>query len=135
MSTETSRIAAVPNSAHVRVSRGPLVGPVLTRVVAMIAARADCPVDRLEEALLVTDAFAAHAPAHALSGHVEMLVASHEGAMDLSVGPFAADGASVVLREAQVPGLGNVVERLADEVRVVTDEAGERLVATIAFRK
>jgi hypothetical protein len=64
-----------------------------------------------------------------------MLVASHEGAMDLSVGPFAADGASVVLREAQVPGLGNVVERLADEVRVVTDEAGERLVATIAFRK
>ena len=34
------------------VASGPLVGPVLRRVVGMLAARADLPLDRLDDAVL-----------------------------------------------------------------------------------
>ena len=58
------------NEAIVRVVNGPLVAPVLSRVVGMLAARAQCPVDRLDDALLVADAIAAHTQTHTTDGHV-----------------------------------------------------------------
>ncbi len=36
------------NQATMVVRNGPLLGPVLTRVIGMLAARAQCPIDRLE---------------------------------------------------------------------------------------
>ena len=48
----------------VSIAAGPLVGPVLRRVVGMLAARADLPLDRLDDAVLVADLIAARAPAH-----------------------------------------------------------------------
>ena len=47
------------NEAVVRIRSGPLVGAVLGRVVGMLAARAQCPIDRLDDAILLTDAVAA----------------------------------------------------------------------------
>ena len=58
----------------VQIRSGPLVGAVLSRVVGMLAARAQCPIDRLDDALLVTDAVAAHAPARSKDGHVQVAV-------------------------------------------------------------
>ena len=43
----------------VSIASGPLVGPVLRRVVGMLAARADLPLDRLDDAVLVADLIAA----------------------------------------------------------------------------
>ena len=40
---------------RVSIAAGPLVGPVLRRVVGMFAARADLPLDRLDDAVLVAD--------------------------------------------------------------------------------
>ena len=57
-----------PNEARLVVRNGPLVGAVLSRVVGMLAARALCPIDRLDDALLVTDAIAAHAGDYTLNG-------------------------------------------------------------------
>ena len=57
---ETRRRAATT----VSIVAGPLVGPVLRRVVGMLAARADLPLDRLDDAVLVADLIAARAPAH-----------------------------------------------------------------------
>ena len=51
---------------------GPLVGPVLRRVVGMLAARADLPLDRLDDAVLVADLIAARAPAHVAGGRVDV---------------------------------------------------------------
>ena len=39
----------------VSIASGPLVGPILRRVVGMLAARADLPLDRLDDAVLVAD--------------------------------------------------------------------------------
>jgi len=89
---------------------------VLGRVVGMLAARAQCPIDRLDDAMLLTDAVAAHAPAHTTDAHVQVVVAADEGGLELRVGALARDGANELLADAELPGVGNVFTRVADEV-------------------
>jgi hypothetical protein len=104
------------NEAAVSVRKGPLVGPVLGRVVGMLAARAQCPIDRLDDAMLLTDAVAAHAPAHTAEAHVHVVVAASEGGIELRVGALSRDGVQGLLADADLPGVGNVFKRIADEV-------------------
>ena len=77
--------AATGNEAVVRIRSGPLVGAVLGRVVGMLAARAQCPIDRLDDAILLTDAVAAHAPVHAREAHVCVVVAADDERLELRV--------------------------------------------------
>jgi len=115
------------NEASVSIRKGPLVGPVLGRVVGMLAARAQCPIDRLDDAMLLTDAVAAHAPTHTTEGHVQVVVAADETGIELRVGALARGGADSLLADAELPGVGNVFKRVADEVvaRSDGDGAGE----------
>ena len=115
------------NEASVSIRKGPLVGPVLGRVVGMLAARAQCPIDRLDDAMLLTDAVAAHAPTHTTEGHVQVVVAASETGIELRVGALARGGADSLLADAELPGVGNVFKRVADEVvaRSAGDGAGE----------
>jgi serine/threonine-protein kinase RsbW len=122
------------NVADVKVAAGPLAAPVFARVVAMLAARANCPLDRLEEALLVTDALAAHAPRHTEDGRIALRAEVVGGTLMLTVGPLPKDGASGLLHDADLPGLGNVLERVADALQVRSAPAGECLVAEISLR-
>jgi hypothetical protein len=126
----------VTNEAAVSVRKGPLVGPVLGRVVGMLAARAQCPIDRLDDAMLLTDAVAAHAPAHTSSAHVHVRVAAHEGGLELRVGALKADGARRLLADADLPGVGNVFDRVADEVdtrQTSGDGSWDELVLRLRF--
>lgn len=124
----------VTNEAAVSVRKGPLVGPVLGRVVGMLAARAQCPIDRLDDAMLLTDAVAAHAPAHTTDAHVQVVVAADDAGLELRVGALSSDGAKGLLEDADLPGVGNVFRRVADEVdmRLAVDGAGE-LVLRLRF--
>jgi hypothetical protein len=115
------------NTATVKVVQGPLVAPVLSRVVGMLAARAQCPVDRLDDALLVADAIAAHAPRRSADGHLTVrLTASIDGLemRVLELGPGGGDG---LVSDAALPGVGNVLERIADDVHVDDDDLVIRL--------
>jgi serine/threonine-protein kinase RsbW len=85
--------ASATNKASVSIRKGPLVGPVLGRVVGMLAARAQCPIDRLDDAMLLTDAVAAHAPTHTTEGHVQVVVAADATGIELRVGALARGGA------------------------------------------
>ncbi len=125
---------AEENTVSLRLATGPLVGPVLCRVVSMVLAHADWPLDRLDDALLVCDAIAAHGPAHALDGHLAFTVASDSHGLELQVGALAERGARELIDDAMVPGVGNVLERISTELRVVAgeDEPGERLVLTLS---
>jgi serine/threonine-protein kinase RsbW len=127
---------ALPNEARVAVRTGPLVAAVLSRVVGMLAARALCPIDRLDDALLVTDAIAAHAPNHTLNGRVIVTVSADADAICLLVSPLRAQGAKGLLADAELPGVGNVLERVADEVTIgeAADGSGEELRIRIAFQ-
>ena len=124
---DAGRVSATSatNEATVSIRKGPLVGPVLGRVVGMLAARAQCPIDRLDDAMLLTDAVAAHAPTHTADAHVLVVVAADEGGLELRVGALSREGADGLLADAELPGVGNVFQRVADEVvaRAATDGA------------
>jgi serine/threonine-protein kinase RsbW len=119
------------NEATLTVRRPELLGPVLGRVVGMLAARAQCPIDRLDDALLLTDAVAAHAPGHTANGEVTVHVHAEPEGLSLRVGPLGADGGNGLVEAASLPGVGNVFERVASDVR--TD--GSELVLHLAFRE
>ena len=117
----------------VRVRSGPLVGAVLGRVVGMLAARAQCPIDRLDDALLLTDAVAAHAPNHVRVGTVHVDVLTSAGGLELRVGELEPGGAAALLRDAALPGVGNVFERVADDIEPRPADEGDVLVLRLRF--
>jgi anti-sigma regulatory factor (Ser/Thr protein kinase) len=102
----------------VRVTAGPLAGPVLGRVVSLLAARVDFSIDRLSDAQIVSDALAAHSAEHALDGHVGVAVREDERRLDLRVGPLYPGGGDHLVQATEVPGLGRLLEQLVDEVQV-----------------
>jgi hypothetical protein len=106
------------------VATGPLVGPVLRRVVGMLAARADLPLDRLDDAVLVADVIASRASGYAPEA-VHVQLAPGDRTLWLRVGPLRPGGASALLGEAAVPDVGSIILKLADEVHVDTAEAGD----------
>jgi len=114
---------ASEDDTEVAVASGPLVGPVLRRVVGMLAARADLPLDRLDDAVLVADVVASRAAAFAPDAVVVRLQPG-ERTLWLRVGPLQPGGAEALLGEAAVPDVGSVILKLADEVHVDTGEGG-----------
>ena len=106
------------------VASGPLVGPVLRRVVGMLAARADLPLDRLDDAVLVAEVIASRASGYARET-VDVQLAPGDRTLWLRVGPLQPGGASALLGEAAVPDVGSVILKLADEVHVDTVGAGD----------
>ncbi len=112
------------NEATVGLARGPLAAPVLGRVVGILAARADCPIDRLDDALLVADAIAAKAASFAEDGRVNVRVVAERGSVELRVGPLRIDGASGLIDSASLPGIGNVLERVADVLEPQASDNG-----------
>lgn len=125
----------LPNAATLRLATGPLVGPVLCRVVSMVLARANCPMDRLDDAMLICDALSAHAPEHASDGSLTFALSAEDGDFELRLGELAANGGEAVVRDSILPGVGNVLERMTDELNVVPAAEGgpEELVLKLRF--
>jgi hypothetical protein len=122
------------NEATMVVRNGPLLGPVLSRVIGMLAARAQCPIDRLDDALLVADTVAAHSPDHSRNGTVHVGLAAEEGTLELTVASLAPQEGQALLKDADLPGVGNVLERVADAVEVrPTADGGEELYIRLGF--
>lgn len=118
------------NQAKVRIRDERLVGPVLGRVVGMLAARANFPVDRLDDALLLTDAIAAHGPAQSTDEGFDVAVSTASDGLRIEVGPLRDGGPQAMLDAAVLPQVGNVFERIADAV----DAQDEHLRILVAAR-
>jgi len=95
---------------------------VLRRLVAVVAAQADMPSDRLMEALLVAELVARYGLRHLIGERVRMLIEPTGEGFELRVGPLEPGGAETVVSETDVPGIGSVVERLSDGVRMEASE-------------
>ncbi len=121
------------NEATMLVRNPPLLQPVLTRVIGMLAARAQCPIDRLDDALLVADTVAAHGPDHTVNGAVRVSLAAQEGQLELTIGPLRPQGGKALLADAELPGVGNVLERVADAVEIREGDGGEELHIRLGF--
>lgn len=116
--------AAVESDTDITVTTGPLVGPVLRRVVAMIAARADLPLDKLDDAVLVADVVAQKAGPYAPES-VRVNLSPGEGQLWMRIGPLTSGGAQALLEEAADDV--SVILKIADEVHVDTAGDGEYL--------
>jgi hypothetical protein len=123
------------STASLRLANGPLVGPVLCRVVSMVLARVDCPMDRLDDALLICDALSAHAPEHVANGQLVFALSARAGGFELRLGELPHEAGARLVRDAVLPGVGNVLERMTDELRVEPAANGryEQLVLGLVF--
>ena len=109
--TEPTELAITP---------GPLVGPVLRRVVGMLAARADLPLDRLDDAVLVADVIADRAGPF-VADAIRVRFEVEPRTLWMRVGPLSQGGAQALLGENRE--VGPIIVKLADEVQV--EESGD----------
>jgi serine/threonine-protein kinase RsbW len=102
----------------------------------MVLARAECPVDRLDDALLVCEEITTHGLGFVADGHMSVTLTTGRDQLELRVGELAERGAQEMVAAAMVPGMGNVLERVSDELRVErgADGGAEELVLGIGFR-
>jgi serine/threonine-protein kinase RsbW len=114
------------------IDRAELLAPVLSRVVGALAARRDLSIDRLSDAVLVTDAIAGAAPARFADGRVRLDLDDREEGIALRVGPMEAGAAGAIRKELDVPDVGGSLEKLADELAIEESDDGEYLVIRFA---
>lgn len=105
---------------------------ILRRVVAVVAAQVDMASDRVIEALLIAELVARHALRHLIGDRVRIEIERNGRAFELRVGPLEEGGGDAVVASSEVPVVGPVVERLANEVRVEHRDDAEHLVVRIA---
>jgi serine/threonine-protein kinase RsbW len=128
--TEMKPVAA--DRTELVVDRAELLGPVLARVVGALAARRDLSIDRLSDAVLVTDAIAGAAPARFSDGRVRLGFDDRAEGIALRLGPMEAGAARAIREELEVPDVGGSLEKLADELVVEESDDGEYLVIRFA---
>jgi serine/threonine-protein kinase RsbW len=118
---------------RLRLASGPALKPVLCRVVSMVLTRADWPLDRLDDAMLVCDALCAHAPSYASDGRLTFSLVADEREAELRVHGLDREDTDALLRDAMLPVVGNVLERVADRVSVQAEEDGSTVQIVIAL--
>lgn len=117
---------------HLTVSAGDVLEPVLSRLISMLAARADFSVDRLSDAVLLSDAIAAGGQEGFASGTARISVREREGGFSLRIGALQEGGGQRLIDALRIPTLDASLEELADEVRIERADDGEYLVVTIS---
>jgi len=130
---EASEAAPIHTEATaMRVGPPELVGPVLSRALGAVAARHAISVDRLSDAMLLSDAISARAPEGFADGHVSLSLAERPEGVQLRVGPMKSGAAERLRESLGLPEVGGSLETLADELRIEQGEDGDFLVVGIA---
>jgi anti-sigma regulatory factor (Ser/Thr protein kinase) len=131
--TDGTPPAIYPSVEATKMRVGPpeVVGPVLGRVVSALAARHQITVDRLSDAMLLSDAISARAPEGFTDGHVALSIADRPEGVELRVGPMTSGGAERLRESFELPEVGSLAT-LADDLRVEAGEEGDFLVVGIA---
>ncbi|HEX6753592.1 MAG TPA: ATP-binding protein [Solirubrobacterales bacterium] len=117
---------------EIAVGRAELLEPVLGKLVGSLAARRQISVDRLADALLVTDAVSVAAPGRFADGCVRVGLGESEAGLELRLGPMEKGAAGNIRRELEVPGVGGTLEALADELTVEESDDGDYLIVRFA---
>jgi serine/threonine-protein kinase RsbW len=133
--SEPERAAAAPappEATQIRVGPAELLPPVLGRALGALAARREVTVDRLADAMLLSDAISATAPDGFPDGHVSFSIVDRSEGVELRVGPMEDGGAERLRSSLDLPELSGSLATLADEVRVEKEDEGEFFVVGIA---
>ncbi len=117
------------DGARLDVEVGTLLSPVLLRIVGAYAARAELPLDRVDDAILLAEALAAAASSESESGRVALRIDSAPRSLRLRVGPLREGAGERLVAAAYAREAGDVLRALADRVRVTDrSRSGEYLV-------
>ena len=125
-------VVKVAEATEMRVGHPDLVGPILSRTLGVLAARREVTVDRLSDAMLLSDAISAGASQGFDGAPVCLSIADRAEGVELRVGPMKDEGAERLRASLDLPELGGSLETLADEVRVERGDEGDFLVIAIA---
>lgn len=109
-----------------------MLSPVLARVIGALAARREITIDRLSDAVLLTDAISAGVPEGFADGLVRIDLSDREEGIDLRIGPMEAGFGDRMLRGLDLPDVGGNLAVLADELRVEQNGEGEYLLIRFA---
>jgi len=129
--TASRRTHPSAEATKVRVGPPELVGAVLSRVITALAARHQITVDRIADAMLLSDAISARAPEGFTDGHVSLSIADRPEGVELRVGPMTEGGAARLRESFELPDVGSLAS-LADVLRVEEGGEGEFLVVGIS---
>jgi hypothetical protein len=102
-----------------------LASAVLGRVISILGSRVELPIERLSDALLVSDAVVA-----ATRGARPVVVEAgfEPRRLALSIGPLAAGDADRLIGSIEAPMGKGALARLVDELRTTTESGAEFLV-------
>jgi len=128
---ETKDVRRPPGELVIAVSAGPLAAPVLGRVIAMLAARADFSLEGISEAQLVTDSLAANVPRVIVGKNIQLGIDSPAEQLLVRVGPLEEGGSSRIMDASALGDLPPVLERLTKEHHVEGSPDGEILNLTL----
>jgi anti-sigma regulatory factor (Ser/Thr protein kinase) len=120
------------DATTMRVGPPEFLGPILSRALGAVAARREISVDRLSDAMLLSDAISARAPEGFTDGHVSLSLADRPEGVQLRVGPMKSGAAEQLRESLDLPEVGGTLATLADELRIEQDEEGDFLVIGIA---
>lgn len=118
----TAQRSDVLERVELRLANVAVAAAVLPRVVGVLAARAGLTLDRLNDATLVADLIAASVD-HGGQRLLALRLDRHEAELVLVVRELGPGDAERLIAGATIDGIGSVLERLADEVRVEQDGA------------
>jgi serine/threonine-protein kinase RsbW len=121
-------LTAETGGTEIAVGKSDLLAPVLARLVGALAARRDLSIDRVSDAVLITDAIAVAAPGRFEDGCVRLGLEEGDHCLELRLGPMEAGGAEKIRDELEVPDIGGSLEALADELAVEGSDDGEYLI-------
>ncbi len=100
---------------------------ILRRLVAVVAAQRDMSSERVMEGLLLAELVARNALRYLIGDAVAVRIELVDDGFELRVGPLEPGGAQAVIADSEVPVIGSVLERLADDVRVEHGDDGESI--------
>jgi hypothetical protein len=109
---------------------GPVVGPVIRRVVGMLAARADMRVDRVDDVILLAEALGIAAAEHCAGGKLGVRVADGDTGLHVEFGPLdAGSGKEAVSKANESPTPGTAS---ADQATVRAGRGGDYIELNIS---
>src|SRR3954469_1611329 len=120
-----------PGELVIGVTAGALAAPVLGRVIAMLAARADFSLEGISEAQLVTDSLAANVPRVLVGNKIQLGIDTPPEELLVRVGPLQEGGAHKIMDASALAELPPVLERLTKDHRIEGSPDGEILALTL----
>lgn len=125
---DSHELSVETDATELTVARAELLEPVLARLVGALAARRDLSIERVSDAVLVTDAIADAAPGRFADGCVRLGLDESDHGLELRLGPMEDGAAEEIRRRLEVPELGGSLEGLVDGVAVETSGEGDYLI-------